>query len=525
MADEARKDSPFELAQAVWRRRKWLALIVFAAPFSAVVGLVTSLPNTYQASAKIVVERQQLPEAFVKSTVTSEFETRLHTISQEVLSRSRLEELINRFGLYAHLRHQVPQEALIERMRGDIRLEIGEPGARRAAPRGITFTVSFRGGDPNNVALVANTLASVYIEENLRVRERQATGTAEFLRVQLDETKKRLDEQERRVSEFKKRYVGELPEQMTANLATLERLHTQLRLNGDNQARAVERREAAARQLAETESFGSSGAPDVTATRLGRLRQDLTELRARFSDRYPEVIRVKTEIAALERQLTDAKPEERPPLDAAPPTNPHVLRMRQALNELEAEVKVLKNEERHLRTTMAAYQARVENAPRREQELQELSRDYQTTKELYATLLKRSEEAQLAESMEQRQKGEQFRVVEPALPSHEPAAPKRAQLVLMGLLLSLGLAGGAVLLAEQRDTSFHTVDEVRAFTSVPVLVSIPRINTEADARRRRWRGRVVVSAAIVGLTVIVGTSYLIGRGNEGLVSIISASRS
>src|SRR5206468_12330169 len=177
-------------------------------------------------------------------------------------------------------------------------------------------------------------------------------------------------------------------------------------------------------------------------------------------------------------------------------------------------------DDQRLRGAIAAYQVRVENAPRREQEFQDISRDYESTKELHRSLVKRYEEAQLAESMEQRQKGEQFRVLDPAVPSAVTAAPNRQRLLVMVLVLSLGLAAGAVMLAEMVDTSFHAADELRAFTTAPVLVSIPWISTEADLRRRRLRFRLATAGAMLGLALVAGTSYAIGHGNEQLVRML-----
>ena len=545
MAEETRKGSGLDGLLAVWSRRKWLAILAFAAPISAAVSFITFLPNIYRSTATVLVDRQQVPEAFVRSTVTSALETRLQTISQEILSRSRLEALISRFGLYPDLRTQVPSEEVIKRMRGDIKLELKGIELKGASQATVAFTISYQGSDPGTVSLVTNTLASFYIEENLKARERQATGTADFLKVQLGETKKRLDEQEQRVSEFKRRHLGELPQQMDANLATLERLHTQLRLNADNQTRAAERRQALSSQLAEAESLlatppaapsGPAAAPPESAElRLTRLKEDLTKLRTQFSEKYPDVTLLAAEVAALEREIADAKSRERELADAksrepkteekpaapqAGPLTPYVLRLKEALGEVEAEIRIVKGEDQRLRDGIAAYQARVENVPRREQEFRELSRDYESTRELYQSLLKRYEEAQLAESMEQRQKGEQFRVLDPALPSPEPAAPNRVRLLLMALLGSLGLAVGAVVLAEHVDTSFHTVDDLRAFSPVPVLVSIPRIITKTDLRRRRWHMRLSASAALVGLVLIVGVAYFVANGNENLTSLL-----
>src|SRR5438132_7037825 len=293
MAAETQNGSGLDGLLAVWSRRKWLAILAFAFPMSAAVSLIAFLPNIYRSTATVLVDRQQIPETFVRSTVTSALETRLQTISQEILSRSRLETLIDRFGLYSDLRKRVPFEELIRRMRGDIKLELKGVEVRGQREATVAFTISYQGSEPGTVSLVTNTLASFYIEENLKARERQATGTAEFLKVQLGETKKRLDEQEQRVSQFKRRYMGELPQQMETNLTTLERLHAQLRLNADNQTRAAERRQALSSQLAEAESLlspaflgpGGSVAPETSEARLTRLKQELTRLRTQFRDR------------------------------------------------------------------------------------------------------------------------------------------------------------------------------------------------------------------------------------------------
>src|SRR5437773_4063779 len=527
----ARKGAGVELALAVWSRRKWLAILTFAAPFAVAMSLGMALPNIYQATATVLVDRQQVPESFVQPTVTSALETRLQTISQEILSRSRLEALITRFGLYSDLRNRVSAEEIIERMRGDIKLELKGVEARGQREATVAFAIKYLGGDPQTVAQVTNTLASFYIEENLKVRERQATGTAEFLKVQLEETKKRLDDQERLVSEFKRRYLGELPQQMETNLATLERLHTQLRLNSDNQTRAMERRAALASQLAEADSLrvtplgAPAAGPEEPQLRLARLKQQLAELRARFSEKYPDVVVLRGEIATLEQELTETKADGTPPKPQPPaPVTPYGLRLKEALSEVEAEAKVLKGEEKHLRGAIATYQARVENVPRREQEYKEFSRDYESTRELYHSLLKRYGEAQIAESMEQRQKGEQFRLLDPALAPREPVT-RRGRLMLMGLVLSLGLAAGAVVLAEQLDTSFHTVDELRRFSAVPVLASIPRIVTEADTRRSRWRFRLATCVAMLAVAVLMGSAHFVARGNEQLASTLGQAKS
>jgi succinoglycan biosynthesis transport protein ExoP len=513
----------------IWKRRKWLALLLFAVPFTAAASVVAFLPNVYQSTATALVERQQVPEAFVRPTVTGELETRLRTITQETLSRSRLESLIDRFGLYADLKNTLPPEAVIDRMRSDIRLDLQGTDSRGRAST-VAFSLSYRGPDPETVAQVTNALASFYIEENLKARERQATSTAKFLEGQLEEARARLDEQERQVSTFRKRHVGELPEQMGANLATVEQLNVQLRLNSVSRMRLEEKRELLAMQMPDAISSPTSvmatpgavnGEPVSDAARLIRLKHELDELSSRFTDSHPAIGRKKVETAALEqrirRQAEDASAGASKAERASPAVlSPQAMRTRQMLGETEAEIKVLQNEDVRLRKALAIHEERVANTPRREQEFQELSRDYLSTKELYQSLLHRHDEAQMAADMEFRQKGEQIRILDPALASAVPAAPNRRRLILVAFMLSLGLAVGAVVVAEQLNTSFHTVDALTRFTTVPVLVSIPRISADVD-ERLRWRFRLATTGTVLALALIAGLSYFFAHGREGLL--------
>jgi succinoglycan biosynthesis transport protein ExoP len=532
MADEIQGSassgtSILETVKAVWSRRRWLALTVFVLPMTAAIGLTLFLPSLYKSTALVLVERQQVPENMVQATVTSALETRLQTISQEILSRSRLQALIQRFNLYPDLRTRVSEEEVIGRMRSDIALELKttDPREARKASRAsitVAFGLSYRGSHPATVAQVTNTLASFYIEENLKVRERAATGTAQFLKVQLDDLKKRLDVQEAKVSEFKRRHIGALPQQAEANLASVERLNTQLRMNVDTQTRLAERREALVNQLAEAAGSSGGAGPEATAARISQLHGELRKLRAQFSDKYPDVVRLKTEIAALEKELAEGSRDKTAEAARAAALSPHAQRLKQTLATTDGELQAAKAEEKRIRASIATYLARVEQSPQREQEFKELSRDYETTQEVYASLLKRYEEAQIAESMEQRQKGEQFRVIDPAVASAIPEAPNRPRLLLMGLALSLGLAVAAVVAAENLNAAFHSVDDLRAFAgSVPVLLSIPLIVTPADARRRRRTFQWATGGVVVGVVAIFAVSFFVAHGNEYLVALLA----
>ena len=527
VSEKPAKGAGLDRLLAIWNRRKWLAIVALAAPLAVGLTAMNAMPSLYKASATVLVDRQQVPEMFVAPTVTSALETRLQTISQETLSRSRLEALISQFNLYPEARKRMFPEEVVERMRRDIALEVKGVDVRGQRQATVAFTIGYIGLVPETVAQVTNRLASLYIEENQKVRERQAAGTAEFLRVQLRETKDRLDTQERQVSEFKRRHLGELPQQMDANLSTLERLHTQLRLNADGQARQAERRASLAAQLAEAEAsstiagtIAGSGTPDSRVARLEQLQQTLRELRTRYSDKYPDVTDTQTDIAVLTRQLAEEKAKDQPKIEKGTPASPQVVRLREALSLVDAEINGLRSEEKHLKEMIVAYQRRVEQSPRREQEFKELARDYETTRDFYQTLLKRYEEASIAENMEQRQQGEQFRIIEPAVPPARPMT-NPLRLILMTIVGSAWLAIGAVVAAEYLDTSFHTSDELRAYTSAPLLVTIPPIVTDDEMRRdalRFWLAATATTAAIIGLAV---AAYFVAHGNEQLVRLLS----
>jgi polysaccharide biosynthesis transport protein len=527
MQDEAaRTASMTEMVKSAWGRRKWLAIVVFAVPFVTAASLIMFMPGIYRSTATILVDRQQVPESMVRPTVTSALETRLHTISQEILSRSRLDALIRQFDLYSDLRRSAPLEESIERMRKDIKLELkavqqGED--RRSAT--IAFDLSYDGRNPEKVARVTNTLASFYIEENLKARERQAVGTSEFLKVQLVDAKKRLDVQEALVSDFKKKYMGELPQQTDANLGAIERLSTQLRLNSDSQTRLRERRDALARQYAETAAQSGDGGSEGAAERLARLKLELRSLRSTYSDKYPDIARLKEEIAALEKTVAEPEaPTAKESKKAAATLSPQLFRIKQSQAEVESELNILKGEESRLRSALGAYVGRVENSPKREQEFRELTRDYDSTREYYQSLMKRYDDAQLAESMEQRQKGEQFRILDPAVPAASPTAPNRLRLIIMAFAACIALAVGTVMLAEQINAPCHSLDELRALTTLPVLLSIPLIVTPEDTARRGRRMRLATVSVAAGLVILVGVSFYIAHGNEQLAMLVTRGR-
>ena len=498
---EVRTISSLEAALAVCHRRKWPALLILAAALSATVPMMQSLPNIYESTATVLVENHQTPQSLAGPWAADDLETRLRTISQQIMSRARLYELITRLNLYPELRQRAAPETTAEQMRRAIQIQfngIRQPSGLDAT---VAFSLSYRGRDPETVARVTNALAALYVEENSKIREQQTTETTAFLQAQLEDAKRQLDDQERKISEYKERHMGELPEQQAANLAALERLNSQVRV-------IMDRRDALAKGLGLPVA-----AVETTSARLAKLRQELADLRMRDTDEHPDVVRVKQQIADLQRQ---------PAIDdggrAAAEDSAHQLH--DAPTAVEAELTALRNEEQALRRAIATYEQRIETAPLREMELQQLSRDEASAKELYQSLLQRYQSAQLAERMQQRQ-GEQFRILDPAVASQQPVGPHRFRFLLMGLMGGVGAAVGMALLAEAFDTSFHTIDEVRAFTRVPVLASIPPIVTERDARRRRRQSGLAVLAAALGVAAVFGASSWLAHANVAVLGLLT----
>lgn len=518
--DGARRSHGLDAMLAIWHRRKWIVLITFVTVLGGTLATTRSLPDIYEAKASVLVEHPQVAERFVGPAAGGGMETRLQTITQELLSRSRLAELIERFDLYPDVRAQAAPHVLADRMRSDIRVNTTEARQRAGEQATIAFAISYRGRDPDVVVRVTNALAELYVERNATIRERQTSGTLELLRAQLDDVKGRLDERERQLGEFKSRYAGELAEQQMANLAALERLNAQLRLNIDRQLRVMERRDELAAEIAGGPAAGGAVPGDPLSMRIAELRAELAALRTRFTDEHPDVIRLRTQIAALEAERSGTA---RAPAGAPAPDG-RTRRLRDVLSRTEAELAALRDEEAGLRRTIAVHQQRIENAPRREQELQHISRDYDALRELYNTLLQRYQDAQLAERVEQRQQGEQFRLLDPAVPSRQPLAPNRMTLLFMGLLLAGGSAAGVGLLAESRDTSFHSADDLREFTTVPVLASIPPIVTAPDTRRARARFWLGAAAAAGWIAAVGGAAMRVAHDNEMLVRLLTPGR-
>jgi len=516
----------------IFRRRKVVVTFVFVAVLASAVTFALCLPDLYKSSAVLLVERP-VPEVYVRPAVSGELESRLHVIKQEIMSRARLTDLINRFNLYPDLRRQIPMDGVLDQMRHDIDIELTGPEQVSGRKTTVSFKLSYTGGDGDTVSKVTNELANFYVSQNDEIRSQEATRATGFLRAQLDATRKELDSHEAAMRAYTSSHPGELPEQVEVNLAALERLNTQLRLTGEREIKLLEDREKLTDGLAVTTDYATGtstfvGDPPVNE-RLERMKRDLKMLEGQFTSRHPDVIRMKTEIAAAERQQQDALLRERQAAQkaadgaaavAAAAQNPTALDARRnALQNLDAELDRLKKAEADLRQNITGIENRLEGVPARQQEFGRLTRDYNAAKDLYDSLLKRYGDAQLASSMETDRQGERFRILEAAMPPSSPVAPNRNRLMIMGVLMALIVAAGAALAAEQFDTTFHSIDDLREFTRVPVLGAVSPIATVTAGRTVKFVLATVSAVAVIWIIVVLSTHA--ARGNEQLVWMLA----
>ena len=519
----------------IFRRRVLLAVAVFAMVIGAAISFALYLPDLYRASALVLVERS-ISESILKTPVSGELESRLYVIKQEILSRDKLIELIERFNLYPELRKRTGLDEVLTQARNDILVEPAGPEQVSGRTKTVSFTLSYTGATPEKAADVTNAVAAFYVQQNDRMRSDEAIRTSEFLRSQLADAKRQLDRHEAGLRDYTTRYTGQLPEQVGVNLATLERLNTQLRLNGEQQIRIIEQRDKLLDGLRDGTVVARAAAGDELSPeaierlkKIDEQKQKLSQAVTQFTDKHPDVVRLRDQLAAMERendQALSAEKQRRDEAEAAAqaaavqdPSAPAPQLRRRTMEALDAELAKLKQEETGIRQAIGGFEQRLESSPQRMQEYQAITRDWSAAKDLYDSLLKRYDEASLTENMETGRAGERFRVLEPALPPEGPAAPNRLRLLIMGLLLAFAAAAAAVLAREQFDTGFHSVDELRGYTTVPVLVSIPPIGPMPAGRR--VRAALATVSALVLIALVASSAAYFANGNDQLVRLIA----
>ncbi len=486
-----------EVVLGILHRRKWIIFIPFLLAVMLGLFLAITIPRTYKAETVILVSPPRVPTDYVRPVVSGVFEERLRTISQQIMSRTRLEKVINDMGLYKEALKTTPIDKVIEGMRKKIEIKTVGRG------RGLnSFTVSFEYPDPVICAKVTNALASLFIEENLKVREERAIGTTKFLEKELERLKKKLEIQEKALKDYKSKHFGELPEQLQANINTLQRLQVELQSVQESLSAAKQRKliiQQYAYQATTGTQHGEEGAAASGPARLQSLYNTLDELKSRYTDKHPDIIRIKREIAKLEKEYGDVKVTG----------NDHSQRrsrmlgdpaMQRELINVEAEIARLQAEEKRLKKSIKLYQLRVDNTPKREQELASLRRDYDITLHSYQDLLRRKIEAKMSENLEKKQQGEQFSVLDPAKPPQVPYRPNVVKILFLSLFMGLATGGGIAFLLEYLDPTFHDKKLIEKTYEIPVIATIPRLYT-SEEKKRRWIMRAVYVTVFLGVIV------------------------
>lgn len=570
-ADALPMPSPLSVVRMLWKRKISIVLI-WASVSVVALAIVWRLPAIYKTEALILVDSQKIPEKYVSSTVSTDLQDRLATINQQILSSTRLKKIIDDFGLYREERKAKYEEEILEMMRRDISVNLvkGWIGNRPGA-----FRVGYEGPDPGVVAQVANRIANLYIEENLKTREVQAEGTSEFIDTQLQEAKKKLDELEAAVSDYKLKHNGELPEQQNALIGVLSRLQVELEANRDalNRAQqtkitleanlqAAESSFAARTSAAETAVPGSTNKPPADPEPNQPVRKKASEvlaaqldvLRVRYSDDYPDVKRMRADIAklqALERAMeaeatassdrftkgkaaaaavpnTQSKSVNPPkPAAASPQFSPLWTRIQDLKSQItlaNSEFETRRSDQARILRDIANYQARVNKLPVREQEMAGIMRDYEISKANYKSLLDKKISAEMATDMERRQKSERFTVIDPAAVPVLPTKPNRLLLgglgILLGLILGVGTGIGNelrhdVLLGEWELPSDATILARLPYIEIQGASPVPAATqggTRKKRLRRAWHLAFLSSAVLSILGVIAAGVYFMARG-------------
>ena len=497
----------------ILKRHIWLVLVPFAVVSAAVAVYVRRLPDLYKSETLILVVPPRVPEGFVGTQVSTKLDDRLPAIQQQILSRTRLERIIQDLNLYPEQRRTGIMEDIVQQMRNAIQVTV---------VRGDAFRVGFTGNDPRTVMKVAERLSTLFIEESSRDREVLIEGTDSFLESQLDQARTRLIDHEKKLEAYRRQFAGELPSQTESNIQAVQNIQLQVRALVDGIDRDQERRLNLERQLADLQQQTALGAaavattapsPDSTQAKLDAARTQLASMRLTMKEEHPDVQRLEHVVRDLEQQA-EAEALAAPVSSAARGMSPAQVATQRRATDLQNQIEQLTQqiarnqaEAERLRATATEYQRRAEAAPTRETELISLNRDYNTLQGVYTSLLGKKEAANIAANLERRQIGEQFNLLDPARIPERPFSPNRSRLNLIGIAAGLAIGLALTALLEYRDVTLRTDNDVTAVLSLPVLAVVPLMRSSAE-RRRHVRFRVVVGAGL-GSVVLVCAAVLV----------------
>lgn len=460
-------------------RRKWLILVCVLVAAVGAWGVCLVWPKSYRSTTTIFVESQKIPETYVKGVVSGTIQERLVSVRQILLSRQLLKQVAQDSGMIAPESDQKIADGIVAKMTKAIVIDI--PKEQTA------FQLSFTHSNPQIARAVTARLAGLVVEENIKRREQLVEGATEFLHQELRLAKEELEGKEKAISEFKRQHMGELPQQVEANLRALDRLQSEMSttaetINGLNsRLDGVEKaiREYQAGDINTSLPLTTQRKIDPRVERLHDLEQRLAALSAEYKDSYPDIVHLKEEIRKLRAAPSVAQdsPEHETSSGVKKTADPYLTELVRQRNEIKNELAVLKQKQTRIAAQIVEYEGRVERTPSREQQLMILVRDYENLQKNYQSLLDKKLSASISENLERRQKGEQFRIIDPANLPLVPETPNELLIMLAGLAMGCGLGYGAAFWLEYGRGFVRTPDDAESIAGFPLLATIPDFAT------------------------------------------------
>jgi len=464
---------------AIFRRnRRTFILLAILGPALGYL-LCVALPKEYTSQTVILVEQPAVPTSYVTNISSGDLKQRLTTLQEQILSRSRLEGMVNGFGLYPRDRaRHASMETLVDRLRKKIVVTPVRPMAESNSTQLPGFIIKVTDRDPALAQKLCNEVASVFMQENQRVKHEQASGTTVFLDKRVEDAKAKLDDQDAKLAAFKGRYSGSLPDEQQANLNVLAGLNTQLDAATQALNRAQQDKSFAESVL--SQQLGSQSADNPSAQKqLADMQSQLGALLAKDTEDHPDVIRMRQSIADLKQKMVSS--QGTPAAGGSTVDAPEIQQLRAQVHQYDAVMKEKTAQQRDVQRQIALYQSRLQLSPSVEEQYKLLTRDYQTALDFYNGLLKKRSESAMVSDMNHQAESAEFRILDAANLPEGPSFPNPLYFSLGGLAAGLALGVGIIALREVRDKTLRTEEDVEFFLQLPTLANIPSVE---NARRR-----------------------------------------
>jgi len=506
---------PFNISQYwnILRRRRRIMFVVAVSVWAVACALAWLLPPRYRSQASILIEKPKVPKQYVVPNIESDPEQQMQTLSQQILSRSRLQGIINDLHLYTgRLAALIPGDP-VDQMRKDIQIDLTQTTSK--PPELIGFTISYTGTDPKTVQKVTSRLTSLFIEENLQAREQQSEGTTGFLGKELEDARAGLEEQTKKIKAFKAQYIGQLPGELQSNLQILSGMQMRLQQANEGLNRSEQQRLYLTSLLSaykDSPSMANTGAQNAIAaatdpdTQIARLKSQLADLKSRYTDKHPEVLQIEDEIAKAEKLKAEMNKDVSD--ESGLPVARGVAELKSQLKGTELDIENRKKEIVHMQAAMQGYEDRLKGTPMREQQLADLTRDFDQSRKNYDALLAKKDDSAMATNLEKAQQGEQFAILDPPTFPVNPYFPNRLLVTLGGLAVGLGAAFGSAFTREALDDRIHVDKEVGTLSKMPILVTIPPLITDRDITKARWRRAIEMTCAGIALILMTGSALV-----------------